>query len=261
MQREVSERLHRTPHHAQLPRSRWWLDGVRQAVAAFADYSLPAVWRWLRRWQLRYKRGRQWLHSPDPDYDLKLAYIQAALGQAQRQPHQVAVWYMDELTYYRRPSVARAYAPRGHHQQRAAVGETSNRKRRVAACLNALTGATFSWQRAQFDTATQLRFYRALQAAYPHLERMFIVLDNWPPHFHPDILLGLQGSTITLLRLPTYAPWTNPIEKLWLRLKQEVLHLHPFADDWQGLQAAVQAWLDSWQHPSEDLLRYCGLSP
>jgi transposase len=64
---------------------------------------------------------------------------------------------------------------------------------------------------------------------------------------------------VRLLRLPTYAPWTNPIEKVWRKLKQEVLHQHDFGDDWAGLQQAVQGWL-AWAAPA-DLLRYTGLRP
>lgn len=86
--------------------------------------------------------------------------------QAQQQPDQVVTLYMDELTYYRRPSLARAYASRGHQLFSAALGHTSNRKRRIAACLNAVTGATFSWQRDRFDHATLLRFYRAVADVY-----------------------------------------------------------------------------------------------
>lgn len=66
---------------------------------------------------------------------------------------------------------------------------------------------------------------------------------------------------IQLLFLPTYAPWTNPVEKLWRWLEQEVLHLHPFGDDWEGLKAAVAAFLERFRGPSPELLRYVGLSP
>ena len=257
----MRDRLQRSPRLFGLSRSRWWLAGLRQTLPAFANMSVVALWRWLQRWGLRYKRGRQTLHSPDPDYDLKIAYIQAALGQAQRTPAAVVGLYMDELTYYRRPSVARAYAPRGHLQFTAPTGHSHNRKRRVAACLNALNAATFAWQRATFNVATLRRFYQAVALHYPLAQQIYIIADNWPPHFHPNILLALQSSRITLLRLPTYAPWTNPVEKLWLRLKHDVLHLHPCADDWIALQTAVQTWLDQWQLPNPDLLRFVGLSP
>lgn len=249
--------LQRSPRHVGLPRSRWWLVGIRQALSALHSYSLAGVWKLLRRLGLHYKRGRQYVHSPDPDYDLKLSYIAAAFAQAQR----VKVYYVDELTYYRRASVARAYAASGSKHPLALSGHRSNRSRRIGSALNALDGSTVSWQRERFDSPTLLRFYRALAAQHPEAQRVFIILDNWSPHFQPDVLLSLQSSNITLLRLPTYAPWTNPVEQLWRRLKQELLHLHDFGDDWHGLQAAVQHWLDQWRNPSADLLRYVGLTP
>jgi hypothetical protein len=258
---QLTHLLRRSPRQAGLPRSRWWLAGIRQAVQGLHGYSLAGVWALLRRWRLRYRRGRHYLHSPDPDYDLKLAYVAAALTQAQTQPERVVLLYLDECTYYRRPSLGSSYALAASQQPLAVSGYQANRSRRVATVLNAISAATFSWQRAHFDAPTLLRFIQAVVAHYPQAQRIFIALDNWSPHFHPDLLLALQDSPVTLLRLPTYAPWTNPVEQFWRRLRQEVLHLHEFADDWLGLQAAVQRWLDQWGQPSDDLLHYVGLSP
>ena len=113
---------------------------------------------------------------------------------------------------------------------------------------------------------------------------IYLVVDNWPVHFHPDVLAALQDPTLSylpklpnnwptapapkarrlqlpirLLPLPTYAPWNNPIEKLWHLLKKQVLHLHRFADDWDGLKKRVNQELDRYVLPSPDLLRYVGL--
>ena len=134
-------------------------------------------------------------------------------------------------------------------------------KKEFITCLDVLSGSTFSWQRRHFEVPTLLRFFRAVEATYPLAQRSFIALDNWSPHFHPTILLALQSSKITLLRLPTSSPWTNPVEKFWRRLRQELLLLHDFCDDWLGLQTAVPPWLDRWTLPSPDLLHYVGLSP
>jgi hypothetical protein len=60
--------------------------------------------------------------------------------------------------------------------------------------------------------------------------------------------------------LPTYASWCNPIEKLWRKLKQEVLHLHRLADDLTTLRALVKEFLLQFASGSSDLLRYVGLS-
>jgi transposase len=100
-----------------------------------------------------------------------------------------------------------------------------------------------------------------VQDRYPQAERIYIALDNWPVHFQPDVLVGLQASKITLVFLPTYAPWLNPIEKVWPKLKQEVLHLHRYTSRWKDLQERVEHWLTQLDRPSPELLRYVGLSP
>ncbi len=73
----------------------------------------------------------------------------------------------------------------------------------------------------------------------------------------PKALIGAHTGFCRCL--PTYAPWLNPIEKLWHWLKQEVLHHHSLADDWEGLKAAVAAFLARFAHGSSALLRDVGL--
>ena len=112
-----------------------------------------------------------------------------------------------------------------------------------------------------------LAYFQALEAeviaAYPHVKVIFVVLDNWPVHFAAHVLDGLANShsKLMLLTLPTYAPWTNPVEKVWHKLYREILHLHEHAYDWQGLQSRVQEWLAQYASGSPSLLRYGGLHP
>lgn len=237
------------------------MEGLRQGLSWLQGYSLVGVHRLLKQFNLRYKRGRTYVHSPDADYDLKLAYVQAAFHQAQNNPSQVVFLYQDELTYFRRPTVARAYASSGQDAPRALQGYGANTTRRIASVLNALTGQLTAWQRQHFDRHTLLRFYQAVQDTYPLASVIYIVQDNWPVHFHPDVLSALRHTRICLLRLPTYAPWTNPHEKVWLKLYQQILHLHEQASDWASLQQRVQDWLDQFQHASPDLLHFVGLLP
>jgi transposase len=80
---------------------------------------------------------------------------------------------------------------------------------------------------------------------------------------HPFVLENLEQRLcrIPFLRLPTYAPWTNPSEKLWLKLSQELLDRHEFGNDWKGLQQAIDEWLASFAQGSASLLHFVGLSP
>jgi transposase len=100
-----------------------------------------------------------------------------------------------------------------------------------------------------------------VKAAYPAADQLFLIHDNWPVHWHPEVLMGLCVSKLTLRTLPIYAPWLNPAEKVWRRLCQDVLHLHPRANAWEQLQASVQAWLDLWAGGSADLLCCVGFCP
>lgn len=253
--------LHRSPRLSGLSRSRWWLDGLAQAVDWLKDRTQSCIWQMLNRFGLRYKRGREYIHSPDPDYDLKLSYIRAAERLARSQPEHYILLYQDEVTYYRRPSLARAYARKCSKMPLAYQGRTTNKRRRIAGALDAIRGTVIAQQRSSFNRRRLIAYYREIEATYPNAKTVFLVQDNWPVHFHPDILDALTDSRTCLLRLPTYAPWTNPIEKLWLRLKQELLHQHDFKDDWESLQQAVQDWLDHCDDDPQDLLHYVGLFP
>ena len=231
-----------------------------QVVPWLRGRARGSIHRVLGRLDVRYKRGRAYFHSPDLAYDAKLAAVTAAQLLAHAHPEAVVLLYEDEFTYYRRPTVSRGWAPRRTDAPRAVQGLGTNKRRRIAACLEAATGRVFSWQRHRFDRKTLLRYYAAVVAAYPAAEAIFLVQDNWPVHLHPDVLAALPAPLV-LLPLPTYAPWTNPVEDLWRLLNGAVLHHHGVGDDWVGLQAAVAAWLARWERDSPELLHLVGLCP
>ncbi len=75
---DLPETLHQTPENFGLSRSRWWLDGIRQAGPWLTKVSLPGIWQLLERFDLVDKRGRRYVHSPDPDYLVKRARVRWA---------------------------------------------------------------------------------------------------------------------------------------------------------------------------------------
>lgn len=105
------------------------------------------------------------------------------------------------------------------------------------------------------------RFVRRLERSYPEAEQLYLIWDNWPGHQCDEVKRALaQLPRLQVIPLPTYAPWLNPIEKLWRKFRQEVHYWHPLADDWQRLRERVQAFFDQFAHGSTDLLRSVGLS-
>jgi hypothetical protein len=242
--------------------------------------------RLLQRLHIRLKRARAYVHSPDPLYAEKRALIAQVRQQVESAPERFVLLYLDETNYYRQPTLAADYAPAGRRQPLARLGQGTNPRFRILAALNALTGQVTYCQYSKLPVRRLSAFYADLRAVYPQVETLFVVLDNWPVHFHPDLLARLAPQQwpyafnrpanwptspsarathgelpIQLLCLPTYASWCNPIEKLWRYLRQEVLHLHRQADDWPGLRRRVEVCLDSFAQPSPSLLRYVGLLP
>jgi len=246
-----------------LGRSRWWLDGLRQAVDWLRPLSLAGVHRLLGRLGIHYKRGRRYVHSPDPAYVAKVATLGYLRHRAEARSARITVLYADEMTYARRPTVAQGYALSGRDAPRADQGLGSNTHRRIAACVDVQTGRLFTWQRAHFAVATLLRCYQEVEQAYPDAQRLYLVQDNWPVHFHAFVReeLAKHHSRIELLPLPTYAPWTNPTEKVWGLLAKDVLNQHEFLEDWPGLQRAVADWLAQYEQGSQSLLHTVGLCP
>jgi hypothetical protein len=242
--------------------SRWILRTIRASIAEVATYTLSGVWRLLNRLDLRLRSAQVQQYSPDPDYLDKEAHLLACLGEAARAPGEVIMLFIDEMGYYRWPEPARdwtAAAPLA--APRALRGGASNRQWRLIGALNAQTGRVDYRENYIVGRQQVGLFYRQLDHAYPVARQIYLAQDNWSIHRHPEVLAVLaELPRLEPVWLPTYAPWLNPIEKLWRWLRQDVLKLHRQAADWAELQRRVNAFLNQFALGSHDLLRYVGLS-
>ncbi len=278
--------LRRDPQQFGYECSRWKLEMVIEACPWLTLNSVGGVSQLFKRLGISYKRGRDYVHSPDPNYDEKLSLI-ALMGQrASEDPERYTFLYLDELTYYRQPTVARAYEIAGHTQPLPNAAIRVTRHFVILGALNALTGQVNYRQRSRTNVSCLTGFWYELRDTYPDAATIYTVVDNWPVHFHPDVLAPLQDQNfpfpprapdnwppepspkaklddlpIQLLCLPTYASWLNPIEKLWRWLKQDILHLHRQSDAWVELKQRVDRFLANFSHGSTELLRYVGLLP
>lgn len=131
---------------------------------------------------------------------------------------------------------------------------------RVVSYLNAVTGAVH-YQDMESVTAPRLaRSLAQLSGWYPRADRIYLVWDNWPVHAHATVEHALRAqSRVEVLPLPTYAPWLNPVEKLWRWIRQRVVHAHPWCDDFREFRHQVQTELHTLADGSQDLLECVGL--
>jgi hypothetical protein len=279
--------LGRDPECLGWARSRWTLQLLIRTCSWLGIATPGGSSRLLKRLGISYKRGRDYVHSPDPQYREKQAAIAAAYREVQADPAHKVLLFLDELTIFRQPSLAKAYAAKGRNQPRASRSLRSDTTTRILAAVNAVTGQVTYCRRKTTSIHCFREFWQQLVDAYQG-KQLLVVLDNWPLHYHPEVLALLEAQTtpfafpysrswadlvaaaqthahtgtlpIQLLPLPTYASWLNPIEKLWRKLKQERIHLHRKADQWHQLQEALDSFLAQFAEGSAALLRYIGLA-
>jgi len=188
-----------------------------------------------------------------------LAAIDAALALTRAQPEVVSLVYADAFILTRQPTLAAVWAAQGTEPV-ARLSQRRNTRWRISGALDAVTGRVTTHAAARMGVAELGRFLRRLRATYPD-RRLILVWDTWPVHRHPAVLAVATELGIELLWLPTDAPWTNPIEKLWRWVKQAMLHHHRQADQWEALKDQVAAFLDQFADGSVALLRDVGLLP
>jgi hypothetical protein len=140
--------------------------------------------------------------------------------------------------------------------------QRSNTKTRELGYVNAVTGAVQHFQMSRTTAKAIAKSLEEVAARYQGWPRVCVVWDNWPVHAHETVVAALaRHPTLEILPLPTYAPWLNPIEKMWRKGRQEVAHAHPDADDLPTFRAKLKAHFDQYAGGSPALLHYIGLSP
>jgi len=265
-QEALKDMLHRPPHLFGQPGSRWTLKKIKAAFPQLSCYTLSGIWRLLKRLGIRYKRGRLHITSPDTRYNEKKKWIEEAKEEARANPQEVVTLFGDEKTYHRNPTVScSAYGDQGTSQPTGICTPGSNTQRRIGGVMDVVDGSVWFSQRSTFGVKALVDEMFAVadwvRSSHPQVKQVNLIWDCWPSHFHPDVLLAAHRAGITLIPLPTYAPWENPIEKLWLWLCQEVLHMHDCAGKWRVLWVRVDDFLRQFENGSQALLQYVGLLP
>jgi transposase len=237
--------------------SRWTLRTIRASVDWLTAYTVSGVWRVLQACGLGLHTSCARLFSPDPDYSSKVRRLHRCLRDAARHPDSVMAVFLDEFGYQRWPEVAPTWGGEARVAQRAG----NNQQWRTIGALNALTGQVDYLDGYIVGRQQVIQFYGLLDRAYPKkVELIYVIQDNWNIHTHPDVLTAVAAyPRLKPVWLPTYAPWLNPIEKLWRWLRQDILKMHRWVEDWPQVKQRVRDFLEQFAHASLTLLRYVGL--
>lgn len=178
-----------------------------------------------------------------------------------RHPQDIVLLFLDEKGYSVWPDPARDWAEGAPaNPPRADRQKSNNGLWRIVGCLNAWTGKLLYLDNYIVGRQKIIEMYGRIANAYRRAKKIYVVQDNWSIHTHEEVLAALHAyPKIKPVWLPTYAPWLNPIEKLWRWLVETILKMHRLAGDWPELHKRVNAFLDQFLRGSLKLLDYVGL--
>ncbi len=284
---EVYNTIGQSPEHLNPHQTRWTLRTLGNTIPWLCNVSVPGIHQILSRLGISYKRGRLYIRSPDKDYAEKMDRLQQVLEETHHHPQTFVVLYQDEFAFYRNPTIAKDWARTGTKTPLARQSYKHNETCYGIGALNPHTGDVVYQQVSSCTVETLHSFYTEICQRYASVQRIYLIQDNRAIHFHANLLAALlpqkvsfvkptppnwtgklskkignlQKLPIEIIQLPTYAPWTNPIEKLWRWVRQSVLHLHRHCDDWKTLKNKVITFMSQFIGGSQTLLRYVGLLP
>jgi transposase len=74
------------------------------------------------------------------------------------------------------------------------------------------------------NAQSTIELYKKIEAKHPEKTTIFIVRDNAKYYSNKEVQAYLATSKIVEIPLPTYSPNLNPIERLWLFMKEKLLY-------------------------------------
>lgn len=184
------------------------------------------VRRWLHGQQMVWRRPRPVLDRRDPQRGRKLREIRQLLGNL---PPDQAAFFQDEVDINTNPKIGCMWMTRGEQAVVPTPGD--NDKRYLSGSMDWRTGKLVVTEGKRRNTDLFLAHLDELRCHYRGYHKIHVVCDN--ARFHrPERsrkvaeYLRKWGHRVQLHYLPKYAPETNPIERVWWHLHNEITRNH-----------------------------------
>jgi putative transposase len=220
-----------SPTEFRFARSRWSCEAA--AVVLRDDFQVrvgrETVRLWLRSAGLVWRRPRPVIRPKDPDREAKLNALRTLLRGL---PGDETAVFMDEVDVNLNPKVGCQWMLRG--QQAPVETPGNNEKRYLAGSIHWRTGRvilTEGLPKEGRSAALFLRHLDDLRRAFRHYKVIHVICDNAGIH-KPDKSKAVKeylaewAGRVVVHYLPTYAPDTNPVERVWWRLHEAVTRNH-----------------------------------
>jgi putative transposase len=209
-------------------RSRWCCETlvlVLWQVHAL-EVSRETVRRWLHQGQLVWRRPRPVVGPKDPQRTAVVRKLRHLLAHL---PDDETAVFQDEVDINSNPKIGSMWMLRGQQAEVPTPG--TNEKRYLSGSLHWRSGTLFTTESAPGGGRDAVLFVRHLEDLRQRLRRykkIHVICDNARAHDCKAVreYLTRWGHRIEIHYLPKYAPETNPIERLWWHLHDEITRNH-----------------------------------
>lgn len=230
--------VQRSPQDFGWLRSRWSTELLALIVNRLFNANLhPAtLYRYLRQAGIVWRRATPTLKIKDPHYEEKRLAIEQALNLAQAEH---PVFYQDEVDIDLNPKIGADWMLKGQQKRIATPGQ--NQKHYLAGALHSSTGRVHYVRGSSKNSDLFINLLEILRGTYRRAKTITLVVDNYIIHKSRKVEYWLEkNKKFRLLFLPTYSPWLNRIELLWLSLHETVTRNHQCRYMWQLLEQVNQ---------------------
>ncbi|HEY0737475.1 MAG TPA: IS630 family transposase [Herpetosiphonaceae bacterium] len=172
----------------------------------------------LQRLGLRWRRPRLAMpRTPDPQKAAKQWQLAAAVVAA---PPDTAIIYADESRIQTLPLVRAMWQQRGQHVRIPTPG--TNHTITIFGALNIRTGRWDYILRNRMQADDFLLFLTYLLGCYRD-HSIIVIVDNYSSHTAHKVMNWVADEPrLHLLFLPTHCAHLNPVERIWLQLKNTI---------------------------------------
>jgi transposase len=127
--------------------------------------------------------------------------------------------YIDQAKFYDKPDIRTMWVLRGKKAE-VPTNRSGRKKMMLYGAYSPQNQFLYTEEVLEETSEQTASFFITLRARFPH-KRLDIVLDNAPWHSGDEVRRIAKRYNIHLHYLPPYSPDLNPIEPLWLWIRQE----------------------------------------
>jgi transposase len=236
---------HCTPRNFGFLRSRWCCATLVVLVLERTSLRVSAetIRRWLHAGGMVWRRPRPVLGRKDPQRKQKLTQIRSLLQQLKAD--EIAL-FTDEVDLNTNPKIGCMWMFKGHQANVPTPGD--NAKRYLCGSLSWASGQVVANAGPGRNSTLFLEHLDELRRRYRHYRVIHVICDNAGFH-RPDRCkavakyLELWAERVQVHFLPRYAPESDPIERVWWHLHEEITRNHRCRSIEELVDLAMQ-WLE-----------------